>query len=324
MKKVLVVFLSAVMVLSLTAVAFGAVNVGGELKVKYNFQGAASENGATTEGADNNDKFEGKMILNGNMNDNLSYKIVAKATATDNDSSKSGDDGKNSDFYLDEYWGNYDASFGSIKVGLFSFKPKGPIVDVIDAAYKDLKAATAIQYSNKFADAIDLAVFYVPDYYKKDEALYDNAVAVKVGYNTDMWGVEGNVVSVGNAPDSGGKAAADGRATGYTVNAYVVPIENFTVYASIGQDQFEDPCQILGLKYVYDKFTAMLEYDLDKDNGDYGYGGTGTEYESNLWGAKLIYKSAHGVEYEFGKKLTETAKGGEQTSECWVSAKIAF
>jgi hypothetical protein len=327
MKKVLILFVSVVMVLSLAAVAFGAVNVSGELKCKYYFQGYNSEIGPTDEGKDCNDQFEAKLKFDGKVNDNLAYFVAAKAKAYDNDgapdpvtdviSTKA-----NNDFYLDEYWANYTAGFGSIKVGLFEVKPKGPIVDVIDGAYKNVKSATWIQYSNKFADAIDFAVAYTPDYYKSDETFYDNAYIVKVGYNTDMWGVEGNVVNVGNRPDVAGKKDAQiGKVVGYTVNAYVVPIENFTVYASIGTDQFEDPAQIVGLKYVYNRLTAMLEYDLDKDNGDYV-----DEYNENLWGVKVKYAAAHGVEYEFGKKLTENKTGSteDMKSECYVSAKVAF
>ena len=321
MKKVLVVFLSAVMVLSLAAVAFGAVNVNGELKLKYNFQGTNSVVGATPKGQDNNDLAEIKLKFSGAVNDNLSYFIAAKAKASDND----GDTSSNTDFYLDEYYFAYATDFGTIKAGLTAFKPKGPVVDVIDGAYKDLKAATGIQYLNKFADAIDVTVFYTPDYYKCDESLYDNAAALKVGYNTDMWGVEGNVVSIGNKQDNGGKDAAEGRATGYTVNAYVVPVENFTVYTSLGKDQFDDPAYILGLKYVYDKLTLMGEYDFDKDNGKDDNNGAVAAFKENLWGVKAIYKSAHGIEYEAGRKLTGNSDNGvDMKSECWVSAKVVF
>jgi hypothetical protein len=321
MKKVLVVFLSAVMVLSLAAVAFGAVNVNGELKLKYNFQGANSVVGATPKGQDKNDIAEIKLKFSGSVNDNLSYFVAAKAKASDNDDGGTPSKTDNTDFYLDEYYFAYATDFGTIKAGLTPFKPKGPVVDVIDGAYKDLKAATGIQYLNKFADAIDVTVFYTPDYYKCDESLYDNAAALKVGYNTDMWGVEGNVVSIGNKQeDNTKKVAEDGRATGYTVNAYVVPVENFTVYASVGQDQMEDPAQVLGLKYVYDKLTIMGEYDFDKENGDYV-----DDFKENLWGVKAIYKSAHGIEYEAGRKLKgNSANGTDMASECWVSAKVVF
>jgi hypothetical protein len=321
MKKVLVVFLSAVMVLSLAAVAFGAVNVNGELKLKYNFQGTNSVVGATPKGQDKNDLAEIKLKFSGSVNDNLSYFVAAKAKASDNDDGGTPSKTDNTDFYLDEYYFAYATDFGTIKAGLTAFKPKGPIVDVIDGAYKDLKAATGIQYSNKFADAIDVAVFYTPDYYKCDESLYDNATALKVGYNTDMWGVEGNVVSIGNKQETAGKKVAeDGRATGYTVNAYVVPVENFTVYCSVGKDQFDDPAQVLGLKYVYDKLTLMGEYDFDKKNGDYV-----NDFKENLWGVKAIYQSAHGIEYEAGKKLKgNSTNGTDMASECWVSAKVKF
>jgi hypothetical protein len=307
MKKVVVLLLSAVLVLSMAAAAFGVVNVSGELKAKYKFQGENSVGGESPETTDTekNDEVEAKIILDSQINEKLSAKLVAKLTANANDG---GDK-----FGYDEYWAAYKDTFGQVKVGYFGYKTKGN-VDVLDGAYKDLKSVTGVEYSNKLAETIDVAVFYNPDYNKKDEELFDNAFAVKAGINQDFWGVEVNYVNVGDGENTDNKA-------GYTVNARITPIENLNAYVSYGVDQYEDVVSIIGADYTMGNLTARVEYDL---NENIGKDSDKDKMESNLYGVKLIYKAPHGVEYEFGKKLTATAKGMDQESECWVSAKIAF
>jgi hypothetical protein len=312
MKKVLIVFLSAVMVLSLASLAFGSIAVtGGEMKWKYMFQGATSEGAGATAKDEINDQMEGKFKVESKISDQLSAYIIPKVKVN----------GKNDgcNFWADEYAAVYASDFGTVKVGYFGYKTKGN-VDILDPAIKDLKSVTGMLYSNKIADTFNVDLWYTPDYHKHDEALYDNAYAVKLGYTSDMWGADVAVVNTNE----------DGAKTGYSANAYIMPVENLTAYMNYSVDQYEDVVNIIGGMYTVGNFTARVEYDLNNNLGANSDGSIHykdsdkQEMEGNLYGVYLRYKANHGIEYEFGKKLTATAKGGDQTSECWVSAKVVF
>jgi hypothetical protein len=326
MKKVLVVFLSAVMVLSLASLALGTISVsGGEMKWKYMFQGENSEGGESPDvtKVEKNDQMEGKFKVESKISDQLSAYVVSKVKVKDKT------DGAKCDFFADEYAAIYTADFGTVKVGYFGYNTKGK-VDILDPAIKDLKSVTGILYSNKIADTFNVDVWYTPDSHTHDEILFDNAYAVKLGYATDMWGADIAVVNTGETATTTLDKNYQDTKTGYSANAYITPIENLTAYMNYSVDQYEDVVTLIGGMYTFGNFTARVEYDLNNNLGANSDGSIHYkdsdkhEMESNLYGVYLRYKANHGVEYEFGKKLTATAKGADQKSECWVSAKVTF
>ena len=255
MKKLLVLALSAVLVLSLAAVSMAAVTLSGEVVAKYDFENAV-------------DSAEGKIAFDGKVNDAVTAKIVYKYG------------GPGATLVADEYWFNVAGDIGALKVGYFGYGTSGK-KDIIGGTYGDLKTEAALNYTYT-ADALTLKVWYAVDSNLVgigDVLVADNAYAIGLAYDSETFGADVNFVDTQVVGDK----------TGYSVNAYIIPVEGLTAYIHAGKNQVKSEIGILGAVYTTGAVTLRGEIGLGDDNED-------------AWGVAAQYAAANGLTYKYTRE----------------------
>jgi hypothetical protein len=311
MKKLLVILLAAMMVLSLAAVSMAAPTVGGELKLVYTIADEDPDDGNKQN--DITDNAEAKVTFSTKVSDSVTGFVAVKAGS-----------GAGSNFVADEYHITIAQDFGQFKLGYFG-KSLTPDLDIIKAfgSVKELKANVLAEGTFNIADGFTLGVDYALDgnadvvggVWKPAKLgdipeIYDGAYVLSLAYAADSFG--GAVNFFGN------DAKNDGEYKNITaLDVWYQPVDMLKAYVAYvdasqkkaAGDKDPKASIIIG---AYADFTDALygrfEYNLE----DY-------KAKSNNYGIKLGYKFANGITAE-----AKAVKNFDGTMPIELSMKVAL
>lgn len=234
MKKLLVVALCALMVLSFAVVSMAAVAVSGESNFKWTLgpEGTEDESG------------DAKVKFTADVSDTMQIVTVLK-----------GGTGA-SDVNVDEAWASFKADTITTKVGFFGFNLDGD-VDIIPSL-NELKHDAGISVSAKAADAITVA-----GYLARFGALdadgdwgWQQDYAFSVAYDTDSFGGK-LAYSATSIEETAGILSLSGY---YKMDAF----KAYLTYESIGEQLGVDigSNAVLGAMYDSDTIYGRLEIQV--------------------------------------------------------------
>ncbi len=342
MKKLLVVALSAIMVLSMAAVSMAAVAVGGEFNFGYKTE-AADVIDATEKGTD---FIESKVLVSGDLNDNLSVFAAIKT----NDASSNG-----AGFFNDELWAKLKYDAFNLQVGYFGFGFGGP-KDILDAAYGDFKAEAGLLASYKFTDSFTGKLYYGydndamtlngntitvpagytfsttdPDVFTLDPsgafldgATGDGAVAVGFDYTADALSIglifaQPNLEAKGTPFETDSVIAAN---IAYAIGAFK-PFVSYSSYSgtNMAAKDVENTDIIVGftLESADMPFYARVEYDVDSENEVANWAD-----DLSLYGIRLGYKLNANAAIEGQFKTVANAGGTDTDNDTYLKLKVTF
>ncbi len=264
MKKLLVVLMAAMMVLSVAAVSMAA-TVEGDWRAEWVMQDGVNDDDLFFSKYDLRFNFKGKVSDNVEAYLQLAYdNSVNGATVVDPDSAVSGDEIKGSSFLgfaVKEYYVTFNQSWGKVQAGFWDYKlvpsrvllkPHG--VNAVNA--KDMQFVFDIPVG----EALSFGLFMDPDL-REDAMDYD----IKVAYKADSFGAE---VHYYNDP-----AIEDGTYTAFDL--YYKINDNFKAFvygiqAGEGKQTWvEELAPVIGATATAGAFTASLEYALEEAAVDY-------------------------------------------------------
>jgi hypothetical protein len=310
MKKLLIVLLAAMMVLSLAAVSMAATTVGGELKMIYK-----TDDVKTNDEAEWYDAAEAKVTATTQVSDSVAGFVAIKTG-----------DGANGGFKADEYHITFTQDFGTVKVGYFGHKLT-PSLDIIKGwGFKEMKGNALTEANFNIADGFVLGLAYALDGNTGNEVgdlqpLYDGAYDVKFGYATDLFGGEVHVFGNGDCKN-------DEIESVNALDVWYQPMDMLKAYVAYVDAGFKGPRKdpdaaiIVGaLAQLTDAFSARFEYNIEE------YGTKPDTY--NNYGLKLAYAFGNGVTAEFKTehKWNKDAKGanlGGEVNAMELSMKVAL
>lgn len=331
MKKLLVVALSAIMVLSMAAVSMAAVAVGGEFNFGYKTEAtdnlskddktALSDPSKPDKGTD---FIESKVTVSGDVNDNLA--VFAAIKTNDGSSNNAG-------FFNDELWAKLKYDAFALQVGYFGFGFGGP-KDILDAAYGDFKADAGLLASYKFTDAITGKLYYGydNDYIRTaangpvylDGATGDGAIAVGVDYAADALAfgltfAQPNLDFKSQNLETDSIIAAN---VSYAIGAFK-PFVSYSSYSETKNNKDQDNSVIIlgfTLESADMPFYARAEYDLDSENEVAGW----AKDDLSLYGIRLGYKLNANAAIEGQFKTVANATGSDTDNDTYIKLKVTF
>ncbi len=342
MKKLLVVALSAIMVLSMAAVSMAAVAVGGEFNFGYKTEAPDTLDAALGGDDKGTDFIESKVIVSGDINDNLAVFAAIKT----NGSSENG----GSRFFNDELWAKLKYDAFNLQVGYFGFGFGGP-KDILDAAYGDLKADAGLLASYKFTDSFTGKLYYgydndvaaavmvdtstpadTPDtlvYSTLDGAAGDGAIAVGFDYAADALSV-GLIFAQPNFEytDLNTKYETDNviaANVSYAIGAFkpYVSYSSCSVSTTIAGVKTDSDDSVIMVGFTLESadmpFYARAEYDLDTENEVKGW----TE-DLDIYGIRLGYKLNANAAIEGQFKTVANAAGDDTDNDTYIKLKVTF
>jgi hypothetical protein len=177
MKKLLVIALSAVMILSIAAVAMADVTVGGELNYGYNMY--------KDKTVGDNDFGNEKVTVTAKVSDNFTAFVAFKSDDT------------NANVGTDEAWGKFTGEWGNVQVGYWGQNVKDTM-DILNPIWKGIDKGVLKTGDIKFNEAIK-ATFNVADgfsvgaYLSRPNEGKDSNGSVYgfiPAYANDTWGVD--------------------------------------------------------------------------------------------------------------------------------------
>ncbi len=340
MKKLLVVALSAIMVLSMAAVSMAAVAVGGEFNFGYKTEAADTLDAALGGTDKGTDFIESKVTVSGDVNDNLA---VFAAIKTNDGSNAAGTKG----FFNDELWAKLKYDAFNLQVGYFGFGFGGP-KDILDAAYGDLKADAGLLASYKFTDAFTGKLYYgydndvtgaglvdadnngTPDafvYFTQDGAAGDGAIAVGLDYAADALSVglifakpnfEYNATVIGQKYETGNIVAAN---VSYAIGAFKPYVSYSSFSETTNNVDADNKVIIVGftLESADMPFYARAEYDVDSKNEVAGW-----TKDLDIYGIRLGYKLNANAAIEGQYKTVANAAGNDTDKDTYIKLKVTF
>ena len=306
MKKLLVLALAAMMVLSFAVASMAAVTVGGEFYTKYDFGQLDSVNQANEDLTKVNglDRIYGKIGVTVTPTDNMTGFMAIKS---DGDFGRAANDKANAPFVFDEAWAQVKSGIGTYKVGFYGFGFGGK-KDILDIYMRDLKAEDAVSADLAVADGVHAKVYYAIDGSKAGDIVQgDGAYALNLTYDADAFGV-----GLGYANYAANNAAtaqpkfygvASKLDPGMAINAYYNfgPATAFLVYDTIKVVAADKNAvnTIVGVSFAPSDSPvyARFEYDVN-DQSDL----LGDNAKFNGFGAYVGYKFANGLDLRYTRK----------------------
>jgi len=283
MKKLLVVLLTAAMVLTMAAVSMAAITVNGQLDLKYDFGTGDS-------------KTDTRVWFTGKVNDEVTAYLRLRANNAALDS--------------EYYYVNIAKDFANFQIGRWEFVTDGNVdiigsINYLRAEARDWAVLTTIP----FGDAFKGYVWYEPT----DAGGSYNNYGLGLAYTGDIWGADGYYINDDTDNDD----------TGYALNLYVAPLDEFKAYLHYGQsdevyasDGDQAQYSVLGFTYKVGKVLFRGEYDLNDDKGG----------SFNPWGFAVSYFADNGIEWKFSRYDTYDSADlvDYQAQTCEFKAVVKF
>jgi hypothetical protein len=320
MKKLLVLALSALMILSFAAVSMAAITVGGELNFGWQFSSGDQNNAdfadaKVTVTADLTDSVKGFVAI---KNDN-SY--AGSVYNGDIDFTKQEDNSSvTKGTFIDEAWVRLTQGWGNVTVGFYEFTTDSD-VDIIDSYSKNIKNHAGVDVTGKITDALSVTGYIAgiddptTDALGKEETDLGYIYAAGLSYDTDSWGAQ--VIAEASSIDD---------TTSYTwVNAYYkLPIVNSKFYvtymdADKGKGSMADSYAGYTKKgdapatYLYDGGLCIVGYSFDGEKfyGRFEYEAVQLDKEDKAkldasYGVRLGYKITDGTKLQYQMKSIES------------------
>lgn len=311
MKKLVVLSLTVILVLAMSAATFAAVKVtvGGEGNFGYN--------------------FASKDCYNGNDGCNFSdWNIQLKADVSDTISFfgklKSNDLSADQKFETDELTATLKYAPVTYKVGYFGFGFGGS-KDILDVPMGDLKSYVGIQAETSFADGFT-AKAYIPVKGKKPVSDTEaGAFGLRLDYAKDTYGFgaiygQSDWKKKGQTPS---KTDVFKNATAYTLTGFYKPLKDlkaFVDYSTLTADteksgNLDDTDIIIGAYYTPADLPIEVraEYDMNNENDIAGWTGF------NPWGVRFAYKINANTKIEVNRNQKNSS-----SQETAVKLNVSF
>lgn len=254
MKKLLVVLLAAMMVLSVAAVSMAAVNVKGDFRYDM-FQ----DETATDESYANADL---RLNFSGAVSDTVDASATFKTVHSKNAPSN--------DFAIDEFFVNYKQTWGSVKAGYYEYKFTPSRVLLKSGGYHvwpkaDVLVATTF---NSPVDGLTFDVLVQPYQQNQQD---DGAYGVAVDYKADSFGVKLSyadfLMPVSGTDDANLMAIDAYYMISDTMKVFVTAVD-YSANEKVGADpvKYDGIDPVIGFswdKIAGSKFFAAVEYAIN-------------------------------------------------------------
>jgi hypothetical protein len=291
MKKLLVLFLSAALVLSLAAVSLAAVTVNGDFRYNmYQDESASDESYAETDL---------RVRVTGDLSDTVkataNFKWKRGTSVTYNDyydsTTTTYKNASNVNTDLDEFYATWKPEWGTAKMGYYEYKFTPSRVELKSGGYHVWNKADALFEVNiPVAEGFTVDAICQP--YKNDKA-DDGAYGLAVNYAAENWGAKVSYADFKN--DAYGDLTA--------IDAYYMIDENKKVFVDAvdysennGTGKYDDGFDpVIGFAWsnIADtKLYASLEYAITPRYKDQA-----AEYDEYI--LKAAYKLANNIGLEF-------------------------
>jgi len=296
MKKLLVLVIAIILVLSLTAVSMAAVTVSGFLRYNLDSSTGTFNNGYSRVGINVDDVVNDQLTIHAQIrNESAAAKWYDSNVTT------------GSTTFLNDYYATIKQSFGTFKIGQWENDFWGD-VDVFDPDNDSLwMTPCAIEFAPKLSGGFTAAIWYNPVLAKDadiskpvNQDCQNGAVpvgvpglgayTVSVGYAADALSVEAAYGNLGQTNKNVDILLNDNSWTILNVSYKVIdPLKLFVHYDSTGHDIYTN--EILGANYAFGKtgFSTQLEYDFAYNNANDKPIGLGLYYSANKMNYTFYY-----------------------------------
>jgi hypothetical protein len=282
MKKLLMLMLSAIMLLSIAALAAAEVKVDGKVYFTYN----GKDDDLNVPSHRGNDQAIVEVNIKDKINKNWtgfwSYK-PSSSDLSDNQIGKTrGDAFKTSEYYL-----RYkDSRKGELKIGSMKIANTDDL-DVLSALFSDLRGELGVYYNHKLGKTgFSTGFAYIPDYCNIKEETGDNAYRLDLKYKASRWDSSLYYISKGKYylknKDLQARTEELTNQKGWAFNFGYSYSNNWRIYYNYERNNYYDnETSIVGTKYEYGPAWIEIEYDFandytkyrwSKDLGDQRYG----------------------------------------------------
>lgn len=306
MKKLLVVLMAAVMVLSVAAVSLAAVTVKGDFRYDmYQDETASDESYANADL---------RFNFSGSLSDTLDASATVKIVHDDGKDRKDAD--KTTDVTLDEFFVNYKQSWGSVKAGYYEYKFT-PSRVLLKSGHYHVWEKSDVVIATTFNLIGGLTADLIVQPYQQNIA-DDGAYGVSLNYAADKWGAKvtyadflAPAANTLNVDDDLNLIAFDAyykindnmkvfvTAVDYSANdkkdaAYVDGEgDNSSIYAKNGIDGIDPVIGFSWDKIAGTKLFAAVEYAINPRYED-----TAAEYNEATLNLKYKFNNNTGLEIE--------------------------
>jgi hypothetical protein len=278
MKKLLVLFLSGILVLSLAAVALAEVTVNGDFR--YNMY---------EDESDPDDKSYGETDLRVRITGDLSETVKTTVNLKwVQDSKTSGDDVD--DTVIDEFYATWKPEWGTVKMGHYEYKFTPSRVELKSGDYHVWKKCDALFEVNlPIAEGFTVDGLFQP--YEENTA-NDGSYGIALNYTAENWGAKLSYADFGS-DDYGDLTAID---VYYNLNEDMKLFVDAVDYSkNDGSGKYDGFDPVIGFQWLNIAETnleASLEYAFNPR-----YDGQPDEYTEYVVTAK--YKLANNIGLEF-------------------------
>jgi len=310
MKKLLVVLFASMLVLSMAVVSMAAMTIKGDFR--YEVISDSTKTG--DEEISDNPDF--RLIFDGPVSDTLSVHLqmrtagiikqqeLTENTWDDTNSVNVATKYKFGSFYADEYWFLFTKSWGTMKVGSWDWKDT-PSRILVKSNGNNIVPRNEVQVAVDvpFESGLYTGILYNLDQ-SSDLKVGDGSYALKVGFKTDLFGVEVNTEDYGLANGSSVLAYDLFYNINSDMKVYLYARDPKTD-ASDGADA-ENILGFLWKNIAGSKVQASLEYGIDAQ------GTAPNEWNQIGLQVKVPFKNGLGLEFEHTNSFSA---GEEQTKD---------
>jgi hypothetical protein len=287
MKKLLMLMLSAIMLLSITALAAAEVKVDGTVYFTYN----GKDDDLNVPSHRGNDQAIVEVNITDKINKNWTGYWTYKPSSTDLSDNRTGKT-RGDAFKTSEYYLRYkDSRKGEFKIGSMKIANTDDL-DVLSALFSDLRGELGVYYNHKLGKTgFSTGFAYIPDYCNIKEETGDNAYRLDLKYKASRWDSSLYYIDKGEFIQSNRDLkdlkhiATEPKMThqeGWAFNFGYTYSNSLRIYYNYERNNYYDnETSIFGTKYEYGPAWIEIEYDfandytkyrLSKNLGDQRYG----------------------------------------------------
>ncbi|MGE5605248.1 MAG: hypothetical protein ACM3YE_06095 [Bacteroidota bacterium] len=310
MKKLLVVLMAAVMVLSMAAVSMAAVTVSGDATFTKDFDKDLDKD------ATNSDKYDINIFFKNQINDTVDWTLRFNAAE------KWADDAETVNVpWTREAYANVKLGEGKLTFGMWEVKPYtsiGILADNADSAIGRLKAPLTVGYTSpELFPGFKAGLVYFIDgnkvakEYDTAHSFEDGAYVLSLSYKAGMVAADLFYVDL----------ALDNQEAGYALNAKVNPVDGLTLGLNYGErpgaKNAQTEVMIVEAEYEVNKFYVGYAMDLEDGKNSLRPDDARTAY-------RFGYTFANGIGVEYRSKDKDVKAAGKMEPSQELRIKVKF
>jgi hypothetical protein len=294
MKKLLMLLLSTILLLSFATLAAAEVNISGEFSFNWNIKDSNDK-------ADMSMSFETRLTKEYSVSCGFEYETYDYAKEGGPHLTYSG------------YTVRYRTKTDDLQVGSFG-KGIGEYVDELDALFGDFMGEFQIQYEHKWGKSgWSNMIGFIPDRSQSDEEpTGDCAYMLNAKYSRNKWSYAAYYFNSGEdltINDKNSKTGTStGRNEGISLSARYDVNKNWRIYhqwqKKILLDQYSS---IMGTRYTIGKYWFQIEHDF---MDDFGKATTDTVH-------RTAYKAHYQLMKDYGMEMIYTEKADADGGDDW-------